>query len=94
MSTRVLQAACRLFHDVVVRFARVVLDQESLVGMYAYLNAFPTYLVDFWSQGQKILKSDLLGCFLWTSEAKARKGLNRISWDSFYRFLESKPENA
>ena len=37
--------------------------------------------VDYWSQGQKVIKASLLGMVLSTSGAKARKSLNRGSWD-------------
>ena len=53
-----------------------------------------TYFADFWTQGQKILKSDLLGPILPTSGPKARKYLNRISWDPFCRLLDPRLENA
>ena len=40
-----------------------------------------TGFVDFWSQGQKVIKSSFLGLVLSTSGAKARKSLNR-AWTS------------
>ena len=40
-----------------------------------------TGFVDFWSQGQKVIKSSLLRLVLSTSRAKARKSSNRASWD-------------
>ena len=52
-----------------------------------------TGFIDFWSQGQKVIKSSLLGLLLSTSEAKARKSLNRASWDWFSRLLEPRPES-
>ena len=52
-----------------------------------------TSFVDFWSQGQKVIKSSLLGLLLSTSEAKARKSSNRASWDWFSRLLEPRPES-
>jgi hypothetical protein len=47
-----------------------------------------TGFVDFWSQGQKVIKSSLLGPVLSTSGANARKSSNRASWDWFCRLLE------
>ena len=52
-----------------------------------------TSFVDFWSQGQKVIKSSLLGLVLSTSGANARKSSNRTSWDWFCRLLEPRPEN-
>jgi hypothetical protein len=52
-----------------------------------------TSFVDFWSQGQKVIKSSLLGLVLSTSGAKARKSSNRASWDWFCRLLEPRPES-
>ena len=49
--------------------------------------------VDFWSQGQKVIKSNLLGLVFSTSGANARKSLNRASWDSFCRLLEPRLES-
>ena len=49
--------------------------------------------VDFWSQGQKVIKSSLLGLVFSTSGANARKSLNRASWDSFCRLLEPRLES-
>ena len=49
--------------------------------------------MDFWSQGQTIIKSRLLGMILSTSGAKARKSLNRDFWEWFCRLLEPKPES-
>ena len=42
------------------------------------------HFVDFWSQGQKVLKSSLLGVILSISEAKARKCSNLCSWEGFW----------
>ena len=52
-----------------------------------------TSFVDFWSQGQKVIKSSLLGLVFSTSGANARKSLNRASWDSFCRLLEPRLES-
>jgi len=52
------------------------------------------HFVDFWSQGQKVLKSSLLDVILSTSGANARKWSNRASWTSFCRLLEPRPESA
>ena len=52
------------------------------------------HFIDFWSQCQKMLKSDFLGVFFSTSGAKARKCANRISWDLFSRLLEPRPDSA
>ena len=52
------------------------------------------HFVDFWTQGQKMLKSDFLGPILSTSGPEARKCQNRASWDPVYRVLEPRPENA
>ena len=52
-----------------------------------------TYFADFWTQGQKILKSDLLGPILPTSGPKARKCLNRTSLDLFCRLRDPRQEN-
>ncbi len=52
-----------------------------------------TGFVDFWSQGQKVIKSSFLGLVLSTSGAKARKSSNRASWDWFCRLLEPRPES-
>ena len=49
--------------------------------------------VDYWSQGQRVIKSRLLGMVLSTSGAKARKSLNRGSWDEFCRLLGPRPES-
>ena len=46
------------------------------------------------SQRKEMLKSDLLGPILPTSGAKARKCLNRTSWDPFCRLLDPRRENA
>ena len=51
-----------------------------------------THFVDFWTQGQKMLKSDSLGPILSTSGPKARKCRNRTSWDPFCRFLDPELE--
>ena len=55
---------------------------------------FRVHFVDFWSQGQKMLKSILLDFILSTSAAIARTWLNWTSWISFCRLLEPRPENA
>ena len=52
-----------------------------------------TGFVDFWSHGQKVIKSSLLGLVLSTSGDKAGKSLNRVSWDSFCRLLQPRPES-
>ena len=52
-----------------------------------------TSFVDFWSQGQKVIKSSLLVLVFSTSGANARKSLNRASWDSFCRLLEPRLES-
>ena len=49
--------------------------------------------VDFWNQGQNLIKSSFLGLVFSISGANARKCLNRASWDSFYRLLEPRPES-
>ena len=53
-----------------------------------------THFVDFWTQRQKMLKSDFLGPILSTSGPNARKCKNRTSWDPFCRLLDPRPENA
>ena len=50
-----------------------------------------TTFIDFWGQGQKVIKSSLLGLVFSTSGAKARKSSNRASWDWFCRLLEPRP---
>jgi hypothetical protein len=40
-----------------------------------------TDFVGFWSQGQKLIKSILLGMILSTSGAKVTKSLNQDFWD-------------
>ena len=55
---------------------------------------FRVHFVDFWRPGQKMFKSVLLDFILSTSAAVARKYLNWISWTSFCRLLESRPENT
>ena len=52
------------------------------------------HFVDFWSQGQKVLKSSSLDVILSTSGAHARKCSNRVSWTSFCRLLGPRPESA
>ena len=42
-----------------------------------------TGFLHFWCQGQKVIKSSLLGLVLSTSWANAEKSLNQVSWDSF-----------
>ena len=49
--------------------------------------------VDFWNQGQNLIKSSFLGLVFSISGANARKCLNRASWDSFCRLLEPRPES-
>ena len=49
--------------------------------------------VDFWNQGQNLIKSSPLGLVFSISGANARKCLNRASWDSFCRLLEPRPES-
>ena len=49
--------------------------------------------VDFWNQGQNLIKSSFLGLVFSISGANARKCSNRASWDSFYRLLEPRPES-
>ena len=46
----------------------------------------------FWSQCQKILKSNDLVIFFSTFGAKARNSSNRVSWLSFCRLLTPRPE--
>ena len=53
-----------------------------------------TYFADFWTQGQKILKSDFLGPILPTSGPRAGKCLNQTSLNHFCRLLDPRPENA
>ena len=43
------------------------------------------YLIDFWSHGQKVVKSNLLGLVLSTYGTKARKSSKRTSWNWFSR---------
>ena len=63
----------------------------GLPGLPCWLSG--TSFVDFWSQGQKVIKSSLLGLVFSTSGANARKSLNRASWDSFCRLLEPRLES-
>ena len=49
--------------------------------------------VDFWIQGQKIIKSSLLRLVLSTSGANARKSSHRASWEWFSRRLEPRPDS-
>ena len=51
------------------------------------------HFVDFLRQGEKVVKSSLLGVILSTSEAKARKCSNRASWTSVCRLLKPRPES-
>ena len=49
--------------------------------------------VDFWSQGQKIIKSNLLGMVLPISGAKARKSSNQRPGTGFLYFWSHIPES-
>ena len=48
---------------------------------------------DFWSQGQKVIKSSLLGLVVPTSGAKASKSINRAPWDCFCGLVEPRLES-
>ena len=52
-----------------------------------------TGFVGFWSPGQKITKSSLLGLVFSLSGAKPRMSSNRASWDWFCRLLEPRLES-
>ena len=51
------------------------------------------HFVDFWSQGQKVIKSILLAIISSTSGARAGKSSNRCSWLWFRWLLELTPES-
>ena len=46
-----------------------------------------TGFLDFWSRGQKVIKSSFRGLAFSNSGAEARKSSNQASWDWFSRFL-------
>ena len=52
-----------------------------------------TDFVDFWSTGQAVIKSRLLGVTLSTSGANARTSTNRDFWDRCCCLLEPRPES-
>jgi hypothetical protein len=60
----------------------------------AQIEAPRRHFADFWSQGQKLLRSTLPGVILSTSGAKAGKCSDRASQASFCRLLEPRPESA
>ena len=52
------------------------------------------HFVDFWSQGQKLLRSSIPGVILSTSATKDRNCLNRTSQASFCRLLKPRTESV
>ena len=71
---------CKPCQSVVYSEAKIRIDSIVFcVFLWHPIELPGTGFVDFWSQGQKVIKSTLLGLVLSTSGAKARKSSNRAS---------------
>jgi hypothetical protein len=75
------QSACRCRHSAVNCSISISSPAQRVKNWPENAKIGPpgNYFVDFWTQGQKMFKSDFLGLILSTSGPKARKCLNRTS---------------